>query len=420
MKAAVLGIVLLFGLLPQAERVGRAWYVCSDQNLVLRVVVPNLINRALISFATLLVFGAAAHAQDPAAGLQLAKARARHLQHGINSSDWFAQTGDYSAAHLNGFMDAQDIALIAHLGFDNVRIAVDAAALEQDPRDAAGLNAEFLSHLDHAVDSCLANGLAVQIDLHPTDSYKQQLRSSDQAVEQFVSLWRKLAAHYAGRNPDRIFFEILNEPQIASRSRWSSMQEHIAGAIRAAAPRNTIIATGPNYSSIYDLLALHPLADGNVIYNFHFYDPHEFTHQGATWGLPWWKYTHGIPYPPDDAKMQALLTQVPTLQDRYTLENYWLDHWDGHHIRMLIDEAAAWAHQYNVPLICNEFGVYKNNSDDVSRANWIRDVRTAIEADNIGWAMWEYRGSFGLVNKQDGQAAQPDSAILSALGLKSH
>lgn len=390
------------------------------RNLIPRVVVPNSIHRASLLLAVFFVSIAAAHALDRAAGLQIAKTRARHLQHGINSSDWFAQTGDYSPAHINGFMDAQDISLIARLGFDNLRIAVDAGALEQEPRDAAGLNAEYVGHLDHAVDSCLANGLAVQIDLHPTDNYKQQLHSSLAAADQLVSLWRKLAAHYAGRNPELLFFEILNEPQITSRTRWSSMQERVAGAIRTVAPRNTIIATGPNYSSIYDLLALHPLPDGNVIYSFHFYDPHEFTHQGATWGLPWWQYTHGIPYPPDDAKMPALLTQVPALQDRYTLENYWLDHWDGRHIRMLIDEAAAWAHQYNVPLICNEFGVFKNNTDPVSRANWIRDVRTALEADNIGWAMWEYRGSFGLVNKQDGQPAQPDGAILSALGLKSH
>ena len=116
--------------------------------------------------------------------------------------------------------------------------------------------------------------------------------------------------------------------------------------------------------------------------------------------------------------MQSLVKQVPDLHDRYMLENYWLNHWDGRHIRLLIDEAAAWAHQYNVPLICNEFGVYRNKSDPTSRANWLRDVRSALEADSIGWAMWEYRGSFGIVNKQDKQSAQVENAIVGALGLK--
>jgi hypothetical protein len=70
-----------------------------------------------------------------------------------------------------------------------------------------------------------------------------------------------------------------------------------------------------------------------------------------------------------------------------------------------------------VPLISNEFGVYRNFSDPIARATWIHDVRTAFEADGIGWAMWDYRGGFGVVTKQDGQPAQVDGAIVGALGL---
>jgi endoglucanase len=387
-------------------------------------VYRRLHRRAFISFLTLaLAFPLVAqnHSSgvlDRTAGLQIARTRAQHLQHGINASEWFSQSGDYSAARTNRYMDAQDIALIARLGFDNVRLPIDPAPLEKYPRAADGLNAEFMGRLDRAVDAMLANGLAVQIDLQPEDSYKQQLRTSDDAVDHLVMLWRKLAAHYAGRDPNSLFFEILNEPEVSDTYRWAGIQARIAAAIRQAAPRNTIIASGANYANLPDLLALQPLADGNVIYNFHFYEPHEFTHQGATWGLSWWSYTHGIPYPPNDAAMQSLIDQVPDLPDRYALENYWLDRWDGHHIRLLIDEAAAWARQNDVPLICNEFGVYRNNADPVSRSNWLHDVRTALESDGIGWAMWDYRGSFGVVTKLDGQPAQVDSSVVTALGLK--
>jgi endoglucanase len=378
-----------------------------------------IVHLRLNCLAVVLALSLPAFAQDRAAGLQTAFARVRHLQHGINASDWFAQSpNDYSAARTNRYTDARDIALMARLGFDNVRLSIDAVPLEQYPRGTDGLNADFVGRLDRAVDTMLADGLAVQIDLHPEDSYKQQLRTSDYAVDRLVMLWRKLAAHYANRDPDRIFFEILNEPEVSDPYRWAGIQARLAAAIREAAPRNTIIAAGPNYSDIADLLTLHPLADGNVIYNFHFYDPHEFTHQGADWGLTWWSYTHGIPYPPADSSMQALLKEVPDAPDRFALENYWLNHWDGRHIRMLIDEAAAWARYNNVPLICNEFGAYRNVSDPVSRANWIHDVRTAFEADGIGWAMWDYRGGFGVVTKQDGQPAQVDGAVVGALGLK--
>ena len=116
-------------------------------------------------------------------------------------------------------------------------------------------------------------------------------------------LWRKLAAHYALANPDMVFFEVMNEPEVSDPYRWAGIQARAVAAIREAAPNNTIIATGPNYSDIVDLLTQHPLAEGNVIYNFHFYDPHEFTHQGADWGEPWWSYTHNIPYPPTQDSM---------------------------------------------------------------------------------------------------------------------
>jgi aryl-phospho-beta-D-glucosidase BglC (GH1 family) len=369
--------------------------------------------------AAILALALPAAAQDSAAGVQTAFARAQHLKHGINASEWFAQSaGDYSAARTNRYTDARDIALMAQLGFDHVRLSIDAAPLEQSPHGPEGLNAEFLARLDRAVDTMLANGLAVEIDLHPEEGYKQRLASSDDAVDRLAMLWRRLAAHYAARDPERIFFEILNEPEVHDPYRWAGIQARLAAAIREAAPRQTLIATGPNYSDIADLLAMHRLADGNVIYTFHFYDPHEFTHQGAGWGEAWWSYTHGIPYPAAENSMRELVKQVPEAADRFALEQYWLDHWDAHRIRLLIDEAAAWGQANGVPLICNEFGVYRAFSDQTSRATWIHDVRTALEADGIGWAMWDYRGGFGVVYKEDGQPVRVDGAIVGALGLK--
>ena len=375
----------------------------------------RILSRCLVF---LLVAACPALAQDRAAELQTAFARAQHLKRGINASEWFAQSAsDYSAARTDRYTDAGDIALMAKLGFDNVRLSIDAAPLEQWPHGKDGLNADFIGRLDKAVDTMLADGLAVQIDLHPEDNYKQQLRAGNDAVERLTMLWRRLAAHYASRDPERVFFEILNEPEVYDPYRWAGIQARLAAAIREVAPKNTLIATGPNYSGIEDLLAMHPLSDGNVIYNFHFYDPPQFTHQGAGWGEAWWSYTHGIPYPATESSMAELVKEVPDADSRFKLERYWLDHWDGHRIRLLIDVAAAWGHANNVPLICNEFGAYREYSDPQSRMNWIRDVRTALEADGIGWTMWDYRGGFGVVWKQDGQPAKADEAVIEALGL---
>ena len=357
-------------------------------------------------------------AQDRGADVQTAFARARHLRHGINASQWFAQSpSDYSAARTDCYTDAADIALIAKLGFDNVRLSIDPVPLEQSLDQQPGPTADFLARLDRAVDAMLANGLAVQIDIHPETPYKHQVMNSNEQMEQFAALWRRVAAHYANRDPEKVFFEIMNEPEVYVPSRWATIQAAAAVAIREAAPKHTIIATGPNWSDIADLLTQQPLPDGNVIYNFHYYDPHAFTHQGATWGTPWWKYTHDIPYPATDSSLD-LVKQVPDLTNRFSFERYWLDHWDAHRIRLEIDAVADWAKTNNVPLICNEFGAYRRVTDPQSRMNWIRDVRTALEADGIGWAMWDYRGGFGVVWKENGQPAKVDEKVLDALGLK--
>ena len=373
----------------------------------------------LFRFAFLLVIALPLLAQDRAADVQTACARAKHLQHGINASEWFAQSpADYSAARTDRYTDASDIALIAKLGFDNVRLSIDPVPLEQAPVNPEGFNADFLGRLDRAVDAMLADGLAVQIDIHPESLYKHQVMNSNEKMDQFAALWRRLAAHYANRDPEKIFFEIMNEPEVPLPGRWATIQAAAAAAIRQAAPKHTIIATGPNWSDIADLLTQQPLPDGNVIYNFHYYEPHSFTHQGATWGTPWWKYTHDIPYPATDSSLD-LTKQVPDLVNRFAFERYWLDHWDAHRIRLEIDEAANWGKTYNVPLICNEFGAYRHVTPVDSRMNWIRDVRTAFEADSIGWTMWDYRGGFGVVWKQDGQPAKVDDKVVEALGLKS-
>ena len=49
--------------------------------------------------------------------------------------------------------------------------------------------------------------------------------------------WRK---HYASWDADRVFFEILNEPEMRDPYRWYGVETKLAAAIRQGAPANTI------------------------------------------------------------------------------------------------------------------------------------------------------------------------------------
>jgi endoglucanase len=344
--------------------------------------------------------------------------RLAHLRHGINLNDWFAQLQDpaaYTKEHFETTVTPEDIALIRDMGFDHVRLSVDPRPMFH-PRQPDQIASDDLSNLDTAVKMILGQHLAVELDIYADEAWKQKLATDDEAVERFADFWRALAAHFASLDPDRVFFEILNEPEGRDRYHWYGVEAKMAAAIREGAPQNTVIATGAHWSDDDDLVFLEPLRDSNVIYAFHFYEPHVFTHQGADWSVNFWHYLRGVPYPsdPDRAKKAAAL--VPDPIHRLEIVRYGLENWNDVRIDAEIAQVDAWAKHWNVPVICNEFGVYRKYADPKDRAAWITDVRKALDTHGIGWTMWDYGSSFSLVTRENG-GAKPDEAILRALGL---
>ena len=346
-------------------------------------------------------------------------ARLAHLRRGINASEWFAQVYDkrgYTREHFQNWTTAEDIALIKSMGFDHVRLSVNPQPMMPDHRPDE-ISAEYLGYLDAAVKMILDQGLAVVIDLHPDSDFKTRLAKDDSFVQEFADFWRALARHYSTWDAERVSFEILNEPEFSDRYRWYGVQSKLAAAIREGAPQQTIIAAGARWSDDNELVFIEPLRDPNVIYNFHFYDPHIFTHQGATWGAYFWHWVRGLHYPSSPESAAKVAAGAPDAVDRLAIIRYGEDHWDAARIDAEITQVAEWARRRGVPVVCNEFGVYRAFADPQDRETWIHDVRAALERHGMGWTMWDYSGSFGVVTKKDGRSV-PDELTLRGLGLK--
>lgn len=353
--------------------------------------------------------------------------RLAHLRHGINLSEWFAQVWDpkgYTKEHFQNWTTSSDIALIKSLGFDHVRLSVNPEPM-MDAAQRQGGTEEYFGYLDAAMKMILDSDLSVELDMHPESDFKARLAKDDDFVERFADFWRMVAKHYSSWDQERIFFEILNEPEMHDAYRWYGVEAKLAKAIRQGAAMQTIIATGANWDADDDLVFLEPLRDPNVIYVFHFYEPTVFTHQGATWGPYYWTWIEGLRYPAAAENAAQVAAKIPEPLDRLYVIRYAEDHWDASRIDSEINQAAEWAKENGVPLICNEFGAYRrgvdadghtHGADPQDRAAWIKDVRTSLERHNIGWAMWDYSGSFGLVMKKDGKAT-PDREVVRALGL---
>ncbi|MGA8865861.1 MAG: glycoside hydrolase family 5 protein [Candidatus Sulfotelmatobacter sp.] len=361
---------------------------------------------------------AAASAQSASPLSAVPATRLVHLRHGVNASAWFAQVYDkrgYTKEHFQSWVTANDIALIKGMGFDHVRLSVNPQPMFTEGRTDE-IPAEYLGYLDAAVKMILDQGLAVVIDLHPESDFKARLAKDDAFVQQFADFWRALARHYSTWDTDRVFLEILNEPEFSDRYRWYGVLAKLVTAVREGAPQNTIIAAGAQWSDDDELVFLEPLRDPNIIYNFHFYEPHIFTHQGATWSTHFWHWVKELRYPSSPESAAQVAARVPDAVDRLAVIRYGQDHWDAARIGAEISQVADWAKQRGVPVVCNEFGVYRDYADPQDRAAWIHDARAAFERHGIGWTMWDYSGSFGVVTKKDGRAT-PDELTVKALGL---
>ena len=348
----------------------------------------------------------------------LAFRRAEHLRHGINTSDWFSQSpNDYSVQRLRTFTTADDILLIRRLGFDHIRLSVDAEPLlawqQNRPNGLA-----FMGELDAIVKVALDQKLAVVIDLHPESRYKQTLLQGTESVQRFATLWQSIAGHFAPLDPELVFFEIMNEPEQQDAYRWQGIETFVAERIRGVAPNNTIIAAGAKWSGLDDLMLMEPLAVPNVIYTFHDYEPFAFTHQGATWTDPAVQPLRDVPYPSTPETVAKNLQQESTLSGQWFVEQYGLARWDAQRVDDSLSFAERWSQMHHAPVYVGEFGVHRPYADSAARARWLKDMRVAMEKHRLGWAMWDYQDNFGAVTKKDGKTIV-DKSVIDALGLSS-
>ena len=66
-------------------------------------------------------------------------------------------------------------------------------------------------------------------------------------------------------------------------------------------------------------------------------------------------------------------------------------------IRRHFAKPIAVAKKYKLPLYCGEWGCLKT-VPVAARLQWYSDMKTVLEQNNIGWATWDYKGGFGIVD----------------------
>jgi aryl-phospho-beta-D-glucosidase BglC (GH1 family) len=291
------------------------------------------------------------------------------------------------------------------------------------------LNPANLSYVDAAVDNCIKAGLGVTINLHAWQNDADiQLANDPSFGDKMAAYWKAVATYFKKYSSDKLFFEVYNEPHASAAglttqgySWWQPVQEKMIRGIREATADHSIIVGGEGWNSIGGLIQLTPYNFEHIIYNFHFYNPFLFTHQGATWsGWQAAMDARNVPYPSSPEAVAPLIANTSNTELKNALQWYGGQRYNIDSLDKWIKVAYDWAKSRNVKLISNEFGSYKDYAPRQSRLIFLRDVRTVFEKYKIGWAMWECDEGFGWITYPSGNRNNPvtDIEVLQALGLK--
>jgi endoglucanase len=360
----------------------------------------RLMARLIMASALLCAGVAVARATPPADRLAV-------LRHGVNLTNWFRFPARADDDALRSYLSDAAMTALHRAGFGFVRLAVQPELLEAAP--------QRLALLVQAVSRLQRHGLAVVVAAHPA-TWHLEASAADRG--RLLAFWQRVAPALRPLDPRLTYPEILNEPVFAEApAAWEALQRAALAEIRTALPDATVVLTGADWGSVDGLTALHPLADRNVIYSFHFYEPPELTalasyrpglDRAALARLPFPMNEtgcHVAQQGSDSADTRALITFVCGL------------HWDVARIDARFARAADWGQENHAAVLLGEFGATRRLNTS-ARLAWLTAVRQACEQRGIGWALWGYDDSMGFgIDPRAAPTPAPDIATLTALGL---
>jgi len=321
----------------------------------------------------------------PAPDRQLAFKRAQSLNNGISIS-WLEQTWNHGILDSNEIKKT-DYALLKKLGYKSIRLPVAFAYFETQHIPLE----KVLAHVDEIVNQCSLYGFKLIIVYHYGNLNDTNYTAETHKVS---NLWCILAKRYIHKSPDQLFFELYNEPPHMNPQIWKDAAYNMVTAIRKIDNARTLLIGASNFNSIYELSRFVRLADENIIYTFHFYEPFFFTHQGAEW-VGDQVSTTGVPFPYNGENFPAL---NPKAKNTWGETNYHQYQRDGNEqsIKDKLQIVKSWALKYDVPIICSEYGVYNKYADLDSRCRYIKAMHRQLKALNIPGIMWDYNSNFSI------------------------
>jgi endoglucanase len=336
---------------------------------------------------------------------------------GFNLLDYFLAK-PYSAHRTTD----DDLKWMVDWGFDFVRLPMAYPRyLDFDPSkditaaEVYKINEQEVDRIEALVRKAQDRGLHVSINLHRAPGYcinagfhePYDLWESKEAQEAFASHWGMWAKRFKNVSASKISFDLLNEPAMRSDLNdqtarttavpgelYRKVAKAAVDAIRAANPAHLVIADGNNVG--YEVTP--ELEDLKVAQSCRGYFPHAISHYKAPWAnkdpercpTPVWPGTmNGEKF--DPARLEAFYKPWIELARR------------------------------GVGVHCGECGCW-NKTPHTVFLSWFGDVLDILTRNKIGYALWNFRGDFGILDSgrqdveyQDWHGHKLDGKLLELL-----
>lgn len=304
---------------------------------------------------------------------------------GFNLPEMFLGPYDLRFADMirspRGRFAEDDLRWIADWGFDFVRLPLCYHWWTPDRARPSEIDERALAPIDAAIELAGRLGLHLSLCLHhapgfcinpapwpePFDLWKDAA-----AVECFAHHWGFIARRYAHVPVATLDFDLLNEPTGVDGRGYASAVAPAIRAIRAAGPADRwIISDGLDAGNTpcLDLLAMR---DPRIAQSCRGYKPTPVTHY-----LAWWA---GNTYVKPAWPQPEPAGRVFGPEELSASFDPWRD---------LLSRGVG--------VHCGEFGCWNRTPHRVALA-WMECLLSILAQMNVGWALWNFRGSFGVID----------------------
>lgn len=259
------------------------------------------------------------------------------------------------------------------------------------PAEVYNIDEKAVDRIDSLVTMAHKYGMHTSINLHRAPGYcinagfhePYNLWTDETAQDAFNFHWGMWAKRYKNVSAKKISFDLVNEPSMRedmndqhSKSGpvpgevYRKVAKRAAETIHKENKDHLVIADGNSGGNI----VIPELIDLNISQSCRGYYPHQISHYKAPWA------NKDIEHLPDPKWPGQVGDQYLSREKLETFYKPWID---------LVNKGVG--------VHCGECGCYNKTPHDVFLA-WFGDVLDILSKNNIGFAVWNFIGDFGVLN----------------------